>query len=33
MKAGQMKDYKGNPVPDDYVHPGDAYGGPTLKFT
>jgi len=32
-QSGKMKDYKGNPVGDDYVHPGDAYGGPTLKFT
>jgi len=27
-----MKDYNGNPVGDDYVHPGDAYDGPTLIF-
>ena len=32
-QSGEMKDYMGNPVGDDYVHPGDAYGGPTLKFT
>lgn len=32
-QSGQMKDSMGNPVGDDYVHPGEAYGGPTLKFT
>jgi hypothetical protein len=32
-QSGQMRDYMGNPVGDDYVHPGDAYTGPTLTFT
>ncbi len=31
-QSGQMKDNMGNPVPDDYVHPGEAYPGQTLTF-